>query len=516
MVPFAFEEILERRVSSGVTSSAEVLEYTRYHRQLTREILTLRKQLKIQSPIKNGKYPSHNINVNSIESDSRSAFLLILEAERYWAVAMAAELRQQRRHTLTKLKKAVNTLKPLVAAVNTTDLGVYFALILGALYFRRQKWSHAYECYIYARRELVILGDSAKNPEVKYLYVSEQRGVVDPSLRTICRALKKEFADFADLPKTIGEPQVPEIQSLVDDYSAVEHQKFKGTTIFWRSHSVNVTSDIAMAVDAARKVEEQFKLEAAAKKKSQAAEKYDNVIGAWQDVVDAVDHDTQLLKEAVDPNLAIAETYAKFKILSYRVLRELDFNVPDDNSKLARISRILSSVLEAQRLPGVPRDEQLCAALRASELAYRAEQALVIANSHWQCKNFLSCLALASHAYESCKRAERERSGLDANESLTDLVVSPEYINNIMESAKRLRVRSRAMTVAQKRRKALDGVFAIEKLEYAVSDLDVTKLVDTRPLSEWEVRPFGTKPTFFDIAYDIVAAGDSEVTSTDP
>ncbi|KAF3009321.1 hypothetical protein E8E14_001054 [Neopestalotiopsis sp. 37M] len=340
-------------------------DYSTYHKQLAKKLLSCRKRLNI-SVKSRGKYNKKGdyseVTSERIAEDHAYLHLILLTAERDWAHAM--ELKavhstdakgitgRTRIHIISRLNKAAriaDRLVDLLSASSATgannidqlEAKAYASLLRGAENFERHNWEQCLKSYAIARIIYSALS-SAKSPDTVKDLLSE---TIDPSIRYAAYQLKiprtqaiptiarKAFPSDSTLTE-----QVNTLDSSLLKQSGADAQKDQADapsapqTIDWRSRKVKI-EDAAIAVAlasteaaTARLTERLASSDVVLPKEMAAA--YDEVLIASQDAADVTKHAIDELKEEGvsqnDPrtqSLQITRTAVNYQMISWRIGR---------------------------------------------------------------------------------------------------------------------------------------------------------------------------------------------------
>ncbi|KAH8197186.1 hypothetical protein TruAng_008640 [Truncatella angustata] len=340
-------------------------DYSTYHKQLTKKLLSCRRKLNIA--VKNrGKFSKKGdykeITSDQVAENHAYLQLVLLTAERDWAHAMelkavhSADAKgitgRTRVHIIGRLHKAALIAHRLVellsssgaSGANSIDLleaKAYAALLSGSERFERQSWEQCLKSYATARIIYSAL-TSVQNPDTVKDLMSE---TIDPSIRYAAYQLK--------IPRTQAVPTIarkafPSDQPLSDEINKLDPALLKQTgvdaqreqadapsarqNIEWRGRQVKI-EDAAIAVALAATEAATARL---AKRLSSSdvilpkemAAAYDEVLIASQDVADITKHAIDELKEeGVSQNdsrvqsLQITRTAVNYDMISWRIGR---------------------------------------------------------------------------------------------------------------------------------------------------------------------------------------------------
>ncbi|KAH8681127.1 hypothetical protein BX600DRAFT_12752 [Xylariales sp. PMI_506] len=340
-------------------------DYSTYHRQLAKKLLSCRKRLNIS--IKNrGKFVKkgdfREITPEQIAEDHAYLHLLLLTAERAWAHAMELKALHSsdtkgiagrtRSHIISRLDKGAKVAERLVEILSSSggngasnidvlEAHAYASLIRGAERFEKQNWELCLKSYSTAR---IIYGalSSTLNPDSIKDLLSE---TIDPSIRYAAYQIKiprtqsipaiarKAFSADATLTEQINKLD----PNILKQASADTQPDQVGTaaapqTITWRSREVTIEdAAIALALGATETAIAQLAQKLSSPDvilPKEMAAAYDEVLIASQDAADAAKHAIDELRdEGVSQNdrriqsLQITRTAVNYQMISWRIGR---------------------------------------------------------------------------------------------------------------------------------------------------------------------------------------------------
>lgn len=344
-------------------------DYGLYRKQSSRRLLVVRKKLNYSS--KGRKYnPKTPITAEDIGKNHEFAYLLLLTAERAWALAMhiksthAADAGTQavtgstKQHIISRLQKASNHATQLVNLLQEQDKSgastqsilearAYQQSLRGSIAFEKRDWDQCLQLYSETRVLYTALaqtkGSSARHDD---LFKDLLSANIDPGLRYAAYQLK--------LPRTMS------IETIVARYVPRENNTFiaealrsnpdllqesgavvrKGTiasadvpqTLNWRSRTVNLEdASTAQALASLSAAEAKLASFLATNQKTDRRAKaaaYDGVLLPSQDAVDAIKTAIdELTAEGIsqsDPrmqSLQITRTAVNYTLVEWRVGR---------------------------------------------------------------------------------------------------------------------------------------------------------------------------------------------------
>ncbi|KAK2737688.1 hypothetical protein FQN57_007436 [Myotisia sp. PD_48] len=547
-------------------------DYNKYRALLTRQAHTIKKRLGRTTP-KGKKYSKKaTISADDIVSDAGFVQLLLLHAERAWASAMHMRsvhsqdgskkkmVGSARRHIISRLSKAMKSALQLVvglqsgasseaSTVELLEARAYLASLGTAYWMEKLRWDQCLRQASLARVIYAALEKKySREPIREFL-----SGTIDPSIRysayqlklsrsiSLSTIAKKYFPDDSRI-KTEVETVDPDAfaETSADGVSMVSGEPQPSSqTITWRSRTVEIEdASISQALATAAAAESQLtgwmveKDGQAASSKEKAA-KYDDVIIASQDAVDATKTAIdELTSEGTDQgdkrmqSLQITRTAVNYNLVSWRVGRnrvlcgEMNGLVgTQEESRSRRINRlreqvvlydaILQSLDSVKELPGVAADTSFVEELEAKHAYFKALRCLAIGMSHVLHENSKNALALFDKALSLVSPVLSTPLPED-----TDLSGAPTRLDLSHPQVKTLQLQLQRL-VWQYR-----GIVAIEKLvseakaadpgslppmisrlnEYRLEGVDLTRLVNYPP----KLEPIPVKPLFLDLAWNYI------------
>ncbi|KAL8911205.1 MAG: hypothetical protein Q9171_003611, partial [Xanthocarpia ochracea] len=341
-------------------------DYGSYRKQSSRRLLVVRKKLNYSS--KGRKYsPKPPITAEDIASNHEFIHLLLLTAERAWALAMymksthTADSSAQgttgstKRHIVSRLQKASGYAAQLVNLLQETgrsgastesvlEARAYQQSLQGAIKFEKRSWEQCLQSYSETRLLYLALAQSAKPDDVfKDLLAS----TIDPSMRYAAYQLKLprtisietivarylQRADNSYVAKALkSHPDLLQEPGSAAKKSAPGESADTPKTINWRSRTVNLedatTAQALASVSAAESKLASFLAANQDSDRRVKAAAFDDVLIPSQDAVDAVKTAIdELTAEGVaqgDPrmqSLQITRTAVNYNLVEWRVGR---------------------------------------------------------------------------------------------------------------------------------------------------------------------------------------------------
>lgn len=365
-------------ITAFISSSRQTLQisdYSTYRSQLSRQILSTRKRLRIATP-RREKFTPRPVTADNIGDTKEYVYLMLLMAERAWAHGMLIKSTRTddtsgrgitgsgRIHIISRLDKAAKLARSLAGLLKdqgttkATDQDLleakaYAALLSGAEEFERQSggtrdgkgWEQCLRHYSEARIVYAAFNERDK----KEVFREFLANTIDPTIR---------YAAYqANLSRTIAIPTVAkryfpkddaELVKLieqVDPYALKDKPQPKAeaegqastladapTTITWRNRKANIVdASIGQALASVNAAEAQLRKylnETPLASNQEKAAAYDGVLVASQDASDAAQRATdELKKEKVDEgeqrmqDLRITSLAVNYALVSWRVGR---------------------------------------------------------------------------------------------------------------------------------------------------------------------------------------------------
>ncbi|KAF1737355.1 Signal recognition particle subunit SRP68 [Beauveria bassiana] len=337
-------------------------DYSTYHSQLSKRLLSSRKKLGIATRNRGKFHKTEAITSENIEQNHEYVRLLLLTSERAWAQAMSIKAAhatgrkgiagRTKSHIISRLNRAANTAHNLVEALSETAVSgastrdileakAYEALIVGAMQFEKHAWLPCLESYAVARVIYTALTTNGKGDIYKDLLAD----TIDPSIRYAAYQLKtprtipiptiahKAFPDTdAVLVQQINDVDPGALSGKSDAKTSLGNPDQAPDTITWRSRKVRIEdAQIALAwasVNAAKQSLAKGLAKGRSRSPREAAAAYDDILTATQNAVDATKQAIDELRgEGVaqsDPrmqSLQITRTAVNFEMISWRIGR---------------------------------------------------------------------------------------------------------------------------------------------------------------------------------------------------
>ncbi|KAG6031984.1 hypothetical protein E4U41_007358 [Claviceps citrina] len=340
-------------------------DYSTYHGQLSRRLLSSRKKLGIVTKNRGKFHKREQITSDDISANNENVHLLLLTSERAWAQAMSIKAShtaaqkditgRARSHIVSRLNKAAKTAQTLVDALSSTVTGAsandvlearaYTALMRGAMLFEKHDWELCLQSYAVSR----VIYSALANAGHGDLFRGLLSDTIDPSIRyaayqsktprtvPIPTIAKKSFPrSDASLVQEINLLD-PSILAEGDEAAKLGYSADNAPgTITWRGREVKIEdAQIALAwaaVEAAKTNLANNLAQSRSQDQDQQpheiAAKYDEILMATQDAVDAT-------KQAIDElraegvaqsdnrmqSLQITRTAVNYEMVSWRIGR---------------------------------------------------------------------------------------------------------------------------------------------------------------------------------------------------
>lgn len=336
-------------------------DYSTYHHQVARQLLSSRKKLGIASKNRGKYHKPHHVTAEEIAQNHEYVYLTLLTSERAWAQAMTFKSShttdskgitgRTRSHIISRLTKAVRLADALVDSLSQPDISsattfdileakAYAALIRGAMYFEHQTWDSSLESYATSRTIYSALASSTNGDLYKDL-LSE---TIDPSIRYAAYQLKTPRTVPISIIARRAFPESdmilveqissidPNILAKSDVGSSRGADGVEPKTLTWRSREVTIEdAQIALAWATVLAAKDRLVDNLAKAKDRQPhvlAGAYDEILTASQDAVDATKQAIDELRaEGVDQgdprmqSLQITRTAVNFEMISWRIGR---------------------------------------------------------------------------------------------------------------------------------------------------------------------------------------------------
>ncbi|KAI4172999.1 MAG: hypothetical protein LQ346_008496 [Caloplaca aetnensis] len=374
-------------------------DYALYRTQLSRRLLVVRKKLNYAS--RGRKYtPKAPITAEDISSNHEFVHLLLLSAERAWALAMhiksthAADAGAKgitgstKTHIVSRFQKAntyASHLVNLLLEIDGTGAALlearaYQQSLQGAIAFEKGNWEQCLRRYAETRLLYTALARSA-GAKQDDLFKDLLSNTIDPSIRYAAYQSK--------LPRTLTTERIvaryipPENNSFVEEalrlfpdllqesgtagrMDVIGHLADIPRTITWRSRTVNLEdANTAQALASVAAAETKLRSFLAANQnldRRAKAAAYDGVLLPSQDAVDATKTAIdELSADGVpqgDPrmqSLQITRTAVNYNLVEWRVGRNRALCGPQDGASFESES---VKRPKKPRADGKPRDEQ--------------------------------------------------------------------------------------------------------------------------------------------------------------
>ncbi|OAA81500.1 hypothetical protein LEL_01045 [Akanthomyces lecanii RCEF 1005] len=337
-------------------------DYSTYHSQLSKRLLSSRKKLGIATRNRGKFHKTEAITSENIAENHEYVHLLLLTSERAWAQAMSIKAAhatgrkgiagRTKSHIVSRLNRAAITAHSLVEALSETTISgastrdileakAYEALIVGAMQFEKHTWQPCLQSYAVSRVIYTALTTTGKGDIYKDLLAD----TIDPSIRYAAYQLKtprtipiptiahKAFPDSDKvLVQQINEVDPGALSGESDAKTSLGNPDKAPDTITWRSREVRIEdAQIALAwasVNAAKQNLAENLAKGKSRSPREAAAAYDDILTATQDAVDAT-------KQAIDElrsegvaqsdtrmqSLQITRTAVNFEMISWRIGR---------------------------------------------------------------------------------------------------------------------------------------------------------------------------------------------------
>ena len=363
-------------ITTFVSSHRQTLlisDYATYRSQLSRQILSTRKRLRIATP-RREKFTPRPVTAENVGDTREYAYLMLLMAERAWAHGMLIKSQRNedaggitgsgRSHVISRLDKAAKVARQLLGLLKeqnvskATDQDVlegraYTALMSGAEEFERQSggkrdgkgWEECLKLYSEAR----VIYAAFYEKEKKDVFREFLANTIDPTIRyaayqaslsrtiAIPTVAKRYFPkDDAELVKLVEQLDPYALKDKPQPKTEDEKQSIPTldapTMITWRNRKANIIdASIGQALASVYAAEAQlrkFLAENAEASNKDKAAAYDDILVASQDASDAAQRATdELKKEKVDEgeqrmqDLRVTSLAVNYSLVSWRVGR---------------------------------------------------------------------------------------------------------------------------------------------------------------------------------------------------
>ncbi|KAL8725725.1 MAG: hypothetical protein Q9166_007175 [cf. Caloplaca sp. 2 TL-2023] len=522
-------------------------DYGSYRKQLSRRLLVVRKKLNYSS--KGRKYsPKDPITAEDIVSNHEFVHLLLLTAERAWALAMymksthAADSTGQgmtgstKKHIVSKLQKAssyashlVNLLqekgKSRASTESVLEARAYQQSLQGAIKFEKRSWEQCLQSFSEARLLYIALAQIVGTKQDNY-FKDLLASTIDPSMRYAAYQLK--------LPRTISikaivsryvqradNSYVTEVLKTTPDLlqepgakrSAIGETADVPKTITWRSRTVNLedatTAQALATVAAAESKLASFLAAHPDVDRRAKAAAFDDVLIPSQDAVDAVKTAIdELTAEGVvqgDPrmqSLQITRTAVNYRLVEWRVGRNRVLCGEQDGATFETESVKKPKKPRADGNPRAAQEESTGRKLN------RLKERVVLYDSTLQSLDAVKEFpgVAADQAFVSELEAKKAYfSSLRGD--VPKLDVKPAEATSLNDLLERSVLQYRALVELDNLNSVMakkDGVKAaamIERLdEYPPEGVDLSNLVTYPP----KLQPVPVKPIFLDLAWNYI------------
>ncbi|KAG5365208.1 Signal recognition particle subunit SRP68 [Yarrowia sp. C11] len=522
-----------------------------YRGVVTKRLATLKRRLGVQTK-DTKQYQPKEVAATDVAEDIRFAQLLLLQAERAWAVSQetASVLETngsagKRKRVASKLTKAVQYAVALEQSVSVSQsdevrlqIATYRLLLEGALYAHKKQWQKLVEPYSAARVGLSALVTLAKDAEDAELLADVISTQIDPALGVALlkvspdRKLDLENASkgYVDASSDFGK-----LVQKINPHALEVDEAHGLDEIEWRGHQAKITDpDVARTVSNAL---------TQSKAEDKTIADYDTLLSLWQSANDLVKEELERFELAgiaahddTTQNAHIVLTFINFHMLQQRI--ERDRLLLSEVSQLKTVDRkdhakskqeklpsalkisthtrllqlkdsvrllgnIVQSVDEILNLAGVSNDSALVAALGATRDAYRAQKLASIGASYDLVGDYKNALALSN------KALQLQQTVGDADHAAVTGIPVPQ---NSQLTANTARLQA-LETIAQR--------LSEKPLNHPVSDnMDSYPMATAHDTAhnivefDQRLKPVLVKPVFFDIAYNYVQYPAGEVTES--
>ncbi|KAG6008388.1 hypothetical protein E4U21_004593 [Claviceps maximensis] len=336
-------------------------DYSTYHAQLSKRLLSSRKKLGIVTKNRGKFHKREPITAEDISANNENVHLQLLTSERAWAQAMSIKAShtaaqkditgRARSHIVSRLNKAAKTAQSLVDALSAMATGAspkdilearaYSSLMRGAMFFEKHAWEPCLQSYAVSRVTYSALARTGNGDLFKDLLSD----TIDPSIRYAAYQLQTPRT----VPiSTIAKNSFPRSDaSLVQEINLLdpsilaegdEAAKLGNSaenaprTITWRGREVKIEdAQISLAwasVEAAKANLSNDVAQLQDKQPHEIAAQYDGILMATQDAVDATKQAIDELKaEGVAQSdnrmqsLQITRTAVNYEMVSWRIGR---------------------------------------------------------------------------------------------------------------------------------------------------------------------------------------------------
>nr|KMM70532.1 hypothetical protein CPAG_06843 [Coccidioides posadasii RMSCC 3488] len=564
-------------------------DYNTYRARVTRRLHAQRKRLGRTTP-KGKKYtPKPLVTAEEIASNSEHVFLFLLAAERGWASAMHMRsvhsadpstkgiVGSTRRHIISRLNKAATYAEQLVQVlenqsasgasnVDLLEARAYLASLRATFWMEKQRWEQCLRQNSLAR----VIYTAIQKKTDREVFRDLLSSTIDPGIRyaayqlKVPRSVPLHTISIQHFPA--DEKVRAEIEALDPEALSEKGGENKVTadgstqelpeTITWRSRTVKLEdASISQALGAAAAAESELSIWMSSPKGQHAspkdkAAKYDNVIIASQDAVDATKTAIdELSNDGVDQGdqrmqaLQITRTSVNYALVGWRVGRNRVLCGPEDGlqfeaekfrstkrpkiqrnlkapkeestgKKLARLRErvvlydaILQSLDSVKELPGVAGDAEFMDELSATRNYFLALRCLSIGRSHAFLSNPKNALALFARASDLASKCQSANAHPTSAAGLSRMEVSGQQANALSTHLQHLIWQYRGIVEIEKLNdeasRAENSTLPplLERLGgYPSASPDLSNLVTYPP----KIQPIPVKPLFFDVAWNYI------------
>ncbi|KAL7265940.1 signal recognition particle subunit srp68 [Rhizina undulata] len=545
---------------TGLRQEALLLgDYNAYRAMCSRRLKTLRKQLG-RSNSKSKKFvPETPLTPEDIARDPTHIRLYLYYTERAWAHAMHMKSLladdntnasgDMRTHLISRIHKAYihsTRLCTLLSSAesNSTEKDVleataYAASLRGVEAFEKSHWDPAIRAFAVARIIYAVLLESTKND----LFKEQLTTTVDLSIRYSAYQLQlPRSMDIATISREyFPRDQEANVASILE---RLDSKVFSGetetraaeavTSVTWRGRTAPVEeADISAALGNAQAAETAYY----AQEQEKAAEVFDDILSAWQDVVDAT---KKTIDERIAEGMGMGEqkmqylqltwTVVNYSLICWRIGRNRVMiqaiaqggkkgrkgGEEVTGKKLGHLKEevvlydaIIQSIDQITELPGVAADEAFTAELSAKRSFFSALKCGSIARSHALLDNKKNALALYHRAYTYIQSSLPSLPTVASPASQKGLEITPAEVQTTAESLQGEVARYRALVemdlISSKlsaSAKAGKGVIVDRLGEYpAKEEIDFQDGIVQWPP---KLACVPVKPLFLDVAWNLV------------
>ncbi|KKY23611.1 putative signal recognition [Phaeomoniella chlamydospora] len=515
-----------------------------YRAQASRRIRTLRRRLGIATP-KGRKYTAKApIKSDDVRKDEEFIQLLLLDAERSWASAMAMKSARvadsaheaitgaTRRQIISRLNKATSYAASLVSVLRglakeepglsktLLEAIAYQSYLKGSLCFEKGSWQNCLNSFAVSR----VIYDALTVQTKKDIYKDLLSSTVDPSIRYATYQLRlprtKPISEIAveHFPSEYDDVKTAVVKICPNAFNPQVNRDRAGngragpSKITWRSRTVDVgDAAISEAILSAELAESKLLAGDQDIDQERLMSVYDEIINARQEAVDATKSAIdETISEGIDQSdsrvqsLQITRTAVNYALIEWRIGR--DRMLCGVNDGIDDVS--LGAVRE---LPGVAADLDFVQELEGKTAYFRAARCLAIGRSYVRQSKWPNALALFSRAHELLLTA----SGF-LNASLKDgsiiaprLDISKVQLDGFGSFLRSIVIQYRGLVelhnLTKSKDKALDPSTSTVPLgkqldQYPEHTVDLHNLVSYPP----KIEAIPVKPLFFDLAWNYI------------